>query len=107
MKDYIIDEIYEIELTGEKTLLVRFKLIGDNEESYRELFDNDYYNWCEDDFNNMVGDSFQYDVDDDYLYNSEDYFDIEEWIQSYSDSEIVMDYIYETYPLLSYLPDTK
>lgn len=104
--EYIIEEIFEIICDIDKVLSVQFRIEGDGEGYYRELLDSDYYDWCYEKYvteEDRLMDLYEEEEGDYY----EDSFSVDMWNMYYSNEEIVIDFLYESYPTLKDLPSPK
>jgi hypothetical protein len=98
MEDYIIEEIIDIDINEDYTS-IKFKLEIDCIDEYRILETTDYYDWCIEDHQTPNDYS-----DIDYEENGVE-FNIDNWGETYKNSEYVVDFIYENYDKLSDLPE--
>lgn len=106
MEKYVIDEILEVLCDTDKILTVKIKIGEDDITTHREIVDSEYYSWCEENYfneNEMDDELDEYEEEGYYGFR----FDMGIWESKYSDSDLVMEYIYETYPHLSDLPNNK
>jgi hypothetical protein len=106
MEKYVIDEILEVLCDTDKILTVKFKIGEDDITTHREIVDSEYYSWCEENYfneNEMDDELDEYEEEGYYGFR----FDMGIWESKYSDSDLVMEYIYESYPHLSDLPNNK
>jgi hypothetical protein len=106
MENYVIDEILEVLCDTDKILTVKFKIGIDDVTTHREIVDSEYYSWCEENYfnENEIGEELD-DYEESGYYEFR--FDMEIWESKYSDSDLVIEYIYESYPLLGDLPNNK
>jgi hypothetical protein len=104
--DYVIEEIFEIICDVDKVLTVKFRLEGDNEDTYREINDTDYYEWCYEIYSNDGIDllySGYEEEDGDYF---SDHFNLDIWNMYYSNEDSVIDFMYDTYIGINSLPSS-
>ena len=98
MEDYIIEEIIDIDINEDYTS-IKFKLEIDCIDEYRILETVDYHDWClEDNQNTNSYGEIEYEE------NGVE-FNIDNWEETYKNSEYVVDFIYENYDKLSDLPE--
>lgn len=104
--DYVIEEIFDIVCDVDKILTVNFKLEGDEVDSYREIIDSDYFEWCYEKYlrDEELNYEDTYEEDDNYFNNR---FSVDSWNMYYCDEETVTNFIYETYLDEKHLPSPK
>ncbi len=104
--DYVLEEIFEIVCDIDKVLSVKFRLEGDGDNSYREIIDSDYFEWCYEKYITEEEINYEeYYEEEDVYFN--DRFSIDVWNMYYCDEENVTNFIYETYLNIGYLPSPK
>jgi hypothetical protein len=104
--EYVIEEILEINCDVDKVLTVRFRLEEDAEDTYREINDTDYYEWCYELYSNDGIDSFYNGYEEEEGEYFSDHFNTEIWNMYYSNEDSVIDFIYETYIGVKSLPSS-
>lgn len=101
MEDYTIEEVLDIDF-NEDYVIIKFKLEIDCIDEYRILEIKEYYDWCLEDYQDSEHDDI-IDYEEDGHINK--IFDYNKWVDTYKDSDYVLDFIYENYIELSDLPD--
>jgi hypothetical protein len=105
--DYVIEEVFEILCDIDKILTFKFRLESDGEDQYREIIDSDYFEWCYEKYISEEGNNYENDYEEEGDIYFNDAFSVDMWNMYYCNEESVMDFIYETYLNVGYLPSPK
>tara|TARA_R110000824_G_scaffold113599_7_gene263380 strand:- start:738 stop:1097 length:360 start_codon:yes stop_codon:yes gene_type:complete len=105
MEDYTIDDIIEIECGVDGYLHVKFRVLGDNKNEYREVETDEYVIWVEE---NFIDNDFSYDSpisDDEEEIFTDIVFNFDKWREYGHHEETVTRFIEDIYRTKDELPN--
>jgi hypothetical protein len=106
MKDYIIDEIIEMDCDDDGYIVVKFKIDGDNSNGFREIETDEYFYWAEENFDKNyyeIESPVEEDWGDNIVYD-DNLFNFSKWKDQYHEEETVINFIYYNYKNTKELP---
>jgi len=104
MENYIINEILEMDCDDNGYLSVKFILEEDEENTYRELETNEYYDWVDDNYNDEIsGEPLTNDWDEEE-YHLNDEFNFIQWKDYNHSEEVVIEFIKDNFLTKQELP---
>jgi hypothetical protein len=104
MEKYFINDILEMDCDDNGKLNVRFVLEGDEENTYRELETNEYYDWVDENYNDGDSDEPPANDWDEEEYELTEEFNFIVWKDYNHSEEVVIEFIKDNFITKEELP---